>query len=637
MNHIMKQKLPRINPTTLIKSLGRLTLIATFSLGLGTLKNWGNYNSYWHGTIFRVQTVDFNILSHTLPGKLSYTLLQGNIGELQRTLDSNYGLFGLIVTDCKMAAKDCLSEQILYQSKSSYKWTKEISLATLSNHPYDLLQSPPPLQAERQYAKPGDSKPIPTGRFNSGEIIGRVYYVRGVPPTFIEDYNDWIKEPFKVTGSRTLYTSTVVLFFVSGLSAWIIIELVLSAKRKEQHLARQQGEQLQREIQQIKLQLEEKNQQTIELISQRERGLAELESYRQEQEQNKRELENQIGYYESELALKEQQQQETAQTLEDLQLLRQELQETYQRESEAKQQIKLQLEEKNQQTIELADQRERVLAELESYRQEQEQNKRKLENQIASYESELALKEQQQQEAAQTLEQLQLLRQKLQKTSQRESEAKQRSEALNQKIADLKRDRDLIQQQSRQLEQQLETIPNINELTAALEGARTELDRTKEQSRDWENYYVEEIDRLEKEKVQLNSELYSPKSKTQFLENRNRQLESYLSAAQEKTQTLENTIECLKVELQNQSQNSHSAIPWSQLPRISGKKAIGSLERLGFRKDRQDGSHVFLKRVRVVQQIDSCTVPRHDELDSGTLAEILRQANVTLEDFLDNL
>jgi hypothetical protein len=126
MKHIKKQKLPRINPTRLIKSLGRFTLLATFSFGLGTLRNWEHYNNYWHGTIFRVQTVDFNMLSHTLPVKLSYTLLQGNIGELQRTLDSNYGLFGLIVTDCKMATKDCLSEQILYQSKSSHKWTKEI-------------------------------------------------------------------------------------------------------------------------------------------------------------------------------------------------------------------------------------------------------------------------------------------------------------------------------------------------------------------------------------------------------------------------------------------------------------------------------------------------------------------------------
>ena len=754
--NLIKQKLSQIKPNKLILiSVGRLTLISIASFGLATLQNWGNHQKYWYGTIFAVQTVDFNILYATLPTKLSYTLLQRNTEELQRTLDSNYGLFGLLVTDCKTAAQDCPSEKILYQSKSSQKWAKEISLANLSNHPYDLLQSPPPLQAERQYAKPYDSKPTPTGRVNSGEIIGRVYYVRGVPQTFIEDYNNWIKEPFHMTGVRPIYALTTALFLIGGLSAWVIIEVVLSAKRNEQrlaqqqreqlqreaeyeqrlaqqqreqlqrkaeyeqHLAQQQREQLQREIQQIKLELEAKNQQTIKLIKQRERGLAELESYRQEQEQNKRELENQIASYERELAFKEQQQQETVQTLEDLQLLRQELQETYQRESEAKQQIKLQLEEKNQQNIELIDQRDRVLAELESDRQEQEQNKRELENQIASYESELAFKEQQQQETAQTLEDLQLLRQKLQETSQRESEAKQQIklqleeknqqniELIDQRdrgLAELESDRQKQEQNKRELENQIasyeselafkeqqqqetaQTLEDLqllrqklqetsrreseakqqsNELNAALEGSRAELEqikalsrdsetyllkeslrleeenaylegyraeleRIKEQSRD-ENYYVEEIDRLEKEKSQLNSELDESKSQTQFLEYRNRQLDRELSAAQENTQILENNIE-----LQNLSQNSHSGIPWSQLPRISGRQAIGSLECLGFiRQHRGGGSHVVLKRV--VTLTSSCSVPLHDELDYGTLASSLRQANVTLEDFLNNL
>ena len=531
MKHIMKQKLPRINPTTLIKSLGRFTLLATFSFGLGTLRNWEHYNNYWHGTIFRVQTVDFNMLSHTLPVKLSYTLLQGNIGELQRTLDSNYGLFGLIVTDCKMATKDCLSEQILYQSKSSHKWTKEISLATLSNHPYDLLQNPPPLQTERQYAKPDDSKPIPTGKVNSGEIIGRVYYVRGVPPTFIEDYNNWIKNPFKRTGSRTLYTSTFALFFVSSLSAWIIIELVLSAKRNEQHLAQQQREQLQREIQQIKLQLEEKNQQTIELIDQRERGLAELESYRQEQEQNKTELENQIASYESELAFKEEQQQETAQTLEDLQLLRQELQETY----------------------------------------------------------------------------------------QRESEAKQRSEELNQKIADLKRDRDLIQQQSRQLEQQLETIPNIKELNAALEGARAELERIKAGARDFEVALLEENQKLKKKKADLDRELNSAKEQIRYLQ---KMYDNYSLIPD----TQEIVID-----------SSSSAGARSRLRNVSVRDAVRSLERLGFTEDRQNGSHVILKKT--ITRTISVPVPIHGgrALKDGTLRAIIRQAEITREDFFDNL
>ena len=531
MKHIMKQKLPRINPTTLIKSLGRFTLLATFSFGLGTLRNWEHYNNYWHGTIFRVQTVDFNMLSHTLPVKLSYTLLQGNIGELQRTLDSNYGLFGLIVTDCKMATKDCLSEQIIYQSKSSHKWTKEISLATLSNHPYDLLQNPPPLQTERQYAKPDDSKPIPTGKVNSGEIIARVYYVRGVPPTFIEDYNNWIKNPFKRTGSRTLYTSTFALFFVSSLSAWIIIELVLSAKRNEQHLAQQQREQLQREIQQIKLQLKEKNQQTIELIDQRERGLAELESYRQEQEQNKTELENQIASYESELAFKEEQQQETAQTLEDLQLLRQELQETY----------------------------------------------------------------------------------------QRESEAKQRSEALNQKIADLKRDRDLIQQQSRQLEQQLETIPNINELNAALEGSRAELERIQAGSGDFEVYLLEENHKLEEKKADLDRELNSAKEQIR-----------YLQKMYDNNSLIPDTQEIV-------IDSSSSAGANYRLRNVSGRRAVRSLKRLGFIEDRQEGSHVILEKT--ITRTISVTVPIHggQALKRGTLRDIIGQAEITRKDFLDNL
>jgi predicted RNA binding protein YcfA (HicA-like mRNA interferase family) len=553
MKHIMKQKLPRINPTTLIKSLGRFTLLATFSFGLGTLRNWEHYNNYWHGTIFRVQTVDFNMLSHTLPVKLSYTLLQGNIGELQRTLDSNYGLFGLIVTDCKMATKDCLSEQILYQSKSSHKWTKEISLATLSNHPYDLLQNPPPLQTERQYAKPDDSKPIPTGKVNSGEIIGRVYYVRGVPPTFIEDYNNWIKNPFKRTGSRTLYTSTFALFFVSSLSAWIIIELVLSAKRNEQHLAQQQREQLQREIQQIKLQLEEKNQQTVELIDQRERGLAELESYRQEQDQNKRELENQIASYESELAFKEQQQPETAQTLEDLQLLRQELQETY----------------------------------------------------------------------------------------QRESEAKQRSEALNQTLADLKRDRDLIQQQSRQLEQQLETIPNINELNAALEGSRTELERIKAGSRDFEVYLLEENHKLEEKNADLDRELNSALEENHKLEEENADLDRKLNSAKEQIRDWQNIMYDNNSLIPDTQEividSSSSAGARSRLRNVSGRDAVRSLERSGFTEDRQRGSHVILKKT--ITRTISVAVPIHEgqSLKRGTVRAIIRQAEITREDFLDHL
>ena len=70
-----------------------------------------------------------------------------------------------------------------------------------------------------------------------------------------------------------------------------------------------------------------------------------------------------------------------------------------------------------------------------------------------------------------------------------------------------------------------------------------------------------------------------------------------------------------------------------KLPRdISGAETLKALERLGFSTTRQTGSHVRLARgaLRV-------TVPMHRNLVAGTLQSILRQAGVTLEDFVKAL
>ena len=73
-----------------------------------------------------------------------------------------------------------------------------------------------------------------------------------------------------------------------------------------------------------------------------------------------------------------------------------------------------------------------------------------------------------------------------------------------------------------------------------------------------------------------------------------------------------------------------------KLPRISSKKAIKALEKLGFQQVRQTGSHVVMKKITSDGQI-GCVVPIHRELKVGTLSGILRQAKVTPEDFIDNL
>jgi predicted RNA binding protein YcfA (HicA-like mRNA interferase family) len=65
------------------------------------------------------------------------------------------------------------------------------------------------------------------------------------------------------------------------------------------------------------------------------------------------------------------------------------------------------------------------------------------------------------------------------------------------------------------------------------------------------------------------------------------------------------------------------------LPRVSGREVIRALEKLGFVVKRQRGSHVILGRGSV-----GCVVPDHRELKTGTLHGVLKQAGVSVEDFL---
>ncbi|HVN19035.1 MAG TPA: type II toxin-antitoxin system HicA family toxin [Dongiaceae bacterium] len=73
-----------------------------------------------------------------------------------------------------------------------------------------------------------------------------------------------------------------------------------------------------------------------------------------------------------------------------------------------------------------------------------------------------------------------------------------------------------------------------------------------------------------------------------------------------------------------------------RLPRISGAEAIRALEQLGFEQVRQRGSHVVLKRLGE-SKVTGCVVPLHNELASGTLRGILKQAGVGIEDFISKL
>ncbi len=66
-----------------------------------------------------------------------------------------------------------------------------------------------------------------------------------------------------------------------------------------------------------------------------------------------------------------------------------------------------------------------------------------------------------------------------------------------------------------------------------------------------------------------------------------------------------------------------------ELPVISGDRCIAALVRAGYAIARTRGSHV---RLRCAGR-KPVTVPRHDELDRGTLRSILRTTGLSIEEF----
>lgn len=69
----------------------------------------------------------------------------------------------------------------------------------------------------------------------------------------------------------------------------------------------------------------------------------------------------------------------------------------------------------------------------------------------------------------------------------------------------------------------------------------------------------------------------------------------------------------------------------TKLPIISGRECIAALRQVGFYPTSQKGSHITLRRDDPFARV---TVPDHKELKRGTLRIIIRQAGLSVEDFV---
>jgi len=70
-----------------------------------------------------------------------------------------------------------------------------------------------------------------------------------------------------------------------------------------------------------------------------------------------------------------------------------------------------------------------------------------------------------------------------------------------------------------------------------------------------------------------------------------------------------------------------------RLPLISGEEAIKCFQKIGYQVSRQRGSHIRLHHSSDASK-KPLTIPNHKELGRGLLHKLIRDANISVEEFL---
>ena len=73
----------------------------------------------------------------------------------------------------------------------------------------------------------------------------------------------------------------------------------------------------------------------------------------------------------------------------------------------------------------------------------------------------------------------------------------------------------------------------------------------------------------------------------------------------------------------------------SKLPVVSARQAVAAFQRIGYEVDHQTGSHVILRHGEPPHR--RLTVPNHKEIAKGTLLALIRDAGLTVEEFVSLL
>jgi len=66
------------------------------------------------------------------------------------------------------------------------------------------------------------------------------------------------------------------------------------------------------------------------------------------------------------------------------------------------------------------------------------------------------------------------------------------------------------------------------------------------------------------------------------------------------------------------------------LPVVTGRQCVAALERAGFTVRRQSGSHIIMSR----PGSPVLSIPNHNPIKRGTLRAIIRDAGLTVDEFI---
>jgi predicted RNA binding protein YcfA (HicA-like mRNA interferase family) len=70
----------------------------------------------------------------------------------------------------------------------------------------------------------------------------------------------------------------------------------------------------------------------------------------------------------------------------------------------------------------------------------------------------------------------------------------------------------------------------------------------------------------------------------------------------------------------------------SKLPVVSCREAVDAFQKIGYGVDHQSGSHVILRNREPPHR--RLTIPNHKEIAKGTLRSLIREAGLTVDEFV---